>query len=49
MHIRFLQIDSFTAAPFAGNPAGVCLLDEPLDERVMQLTSHGREGQLRRS
>ena len=25
--LTMLQIDAFTAAPFAGNPAGVCFLD----------------------
>ncbi len=29
-------IDAFTDAPFAGNPAAVCLLDSPADERWMQ-------------
>jgi PhzF family phenazine biosynthesis protein len=36
MGIRIFQVDSFTAAPFAGNPAGVCLLRDPRDERWMQ-------------
>ena len=30
------QVDSFTDAPFAGNPAGVCELSELRDERWMQ-------------
>lgn len=30
------HVDAFTAVPFAGNPAAVCLLDEPRDERWMQ-------------
>jgi PhzF family phenazine biosynthesis protein len=30
------QVDSFTARPFAGNPAGVCILPEPADETWMQ-------------
>ncbi len=30
------QVDSFTDAPFAGNPAGVCVLPEPRDDRWMQ-------------
>jgi PhzF family phenazine biosynthesis protein len=30
------QVDSFTNAPFAGNPAGVCILREPRDDRWMQ-------------
>jgi len=36
MGIRAFKVDSFTAQPFAGNPAGVCLLTEPRDERWMQ-------------
>lgn len=36
MPIPFAQIDSFTSAPFAGNPAAVCLLDAPADEAWMQ-------------
>jgi len=34
--ITFFQVDSFTGEPFKGNPAGVCVLDEPLDETTMQ-------------
>lgn len=30
------QIDAFTKVPFSGNPAGVCILDEPADETWMQ-------------
>jgi len=30
------QGDAFTSQPFAGNPAGVCILPEPGDERWMQ-------------
>jgi PhzF family phenazine biosynthesis protein len=30
------QVDSFTNQPFAGNPAGVCILPEPADETWMQ-------------
>ena len=33
---RIFQADAFTAEPFSGNPAGVCLLTEPRDERWMQ-------------
>jgi len=36
MDIRAFKVDSFTAEPFSGNPAGVCLLTEPRDERWMQ-------------
>ncbi|MFT4660786.1 MAG: PhzF family phenazine biosynthesis protein [Patiriisocius sp.] len=28
-------VDSFTDAPFKGNPAGVCILDSPLDDGTM--------------
>lgn len=31
-----LQIDAFTDRPFGGNPAGVCLLDQPADPGWMQ-------------
>jgi predicted PhzF superfamily epimerase YddE/YHI9 len=30
------QVDAFTDRPFAGNPAGVCVLDRPADEAWMQ-------------
>ncbi|HVN30696.1 MAG TPA: PhzF family phenazine biosynthesis protein [Thermoanaerobaculaceae bacterium] len=36
MGIKTFKVDSFTAEPFAGNPAGVCFLTEPRDERWMQ-------------
>ena len=36
MGIRLLQIDAFTDKPFAGNPAAVCLLERPADDRWMQ-------------
>ncbi len=36
MRIRAFKVDSFTEKPFAGNPAGVCLLEEPGDEGWMQ-------------
>jgi len=34
-----VQIDAFTDKPFAGNPAAVCLMDSPRDERWMQLVA----------
>lgn len=34
--IPLYQVDAFTAEPFRGNPAAVCLLDAPLPDRVMQ-------------
>jgi len=33
---RLLQVDAFTDRPFAGNPAAVCVLPGPADERWMQ-------------
>ena len=30
------QVDAFTERPFSGNPAGVCVLDEPREDRWMQ-------------
>ena len=33
---RIVQVDAFTSAPFAGNPAAVCLLPAPRDEAWMQ-------------
>src|SRR5688572_17183346 len=35
--LKFFQVDAFTSRPFRGNPAGVFLLDEPLEPRAMQL------------
>ncbi|MEU5879667.1 PhzF family phenazine biosynthesis isomerase [Spirillospora sp. NPDC047279] len=34
--MRMLVVDAFTDHPFAGNPAGVCLLDRPADPAWMQ-------------
>ena len=36
MGLTIVQVDAFTDTPFAGNPAAVCLLPEPRDERWMQ-------------
>jgi PhzF family phenazine biosynthesis protein len=36
MGIRTFKVDAFTAEPFSGNPAGVCLPEEPREERWMQ-------------
>ncbi len=36
MAIPLYQIDAFTAEPYKGNPAGVCLLAGPADEKWMQ-------------
>lgn len=32
---RFTQVDAFTDRPFAGNPAAICVLDEPRPEEWM--------------
>jgi len=36
MSVPFYQVDAFTGAPFAGNPAAVCLLPEPREADWMQ-------------
>src|ERR671914_550027 len=36
MALDLFQVDAFTDRPFAGNPAAVCLLDEPRDAQWMQ-------------
>lgn len=36
MSLPLFQVDAFTDRPFAGNPAAVCLLDEPGDPAWMQ-------------
>jgi PhzF family phenazine biosynthesis protein len=36
MGVPIYQVDSFTDKPFAGNPAGVCVLPEPVPEAWMQ-------------
>jgi len=36
MKAELYQVDSFTAEPFKGNPAGVCLLEQPVPESWMQ-------------
>lgn len=36
MHIDLFQIDAFTHKPFAGNPAAVCPLEEPLPDETLQ-------------
>ncbi len=36
MGIKIFQVDAFTAQPFQGNPAGVCLLEKQQDEVWMQ-------------
>jgi predicted PhzF superfamily epimerase YddE/YHI9 len=36
MAVRIVQVDAFTAEPFGGNPAGVCMLDRWAPEGWMQ-------------
>jgi PhzF family phenazine biosynthesis protein len=36
MAVPLYLVDAFTSRPFAGNPAGVCLLSETLPDSVMQ-------------
>jgi PhzF family phenazine biosynthesis protein len=36
MSLRISQVDAFTDRKYAGNPAAVCVLSEPADERWMQ-------------
>ncbi len=36
MGLRLVQVDAFTDAPFAGNPAAVCVLDAPREASWMQ-------------
>ncbi|GJL78600.1 MAG: isomerase [Nitrospinaceae bacterium] len=36
MGAKIIQVDAFTSEPFKGNPAAVCILDEPRDEKWMQ-------------
>ena len=34
MKLTITQVDAFTAEPFGGNPAAVCLLPDPADADV---------------
>lgn len=36
MKVPYFQVDAFTERAFGGNPAGVCLLDQPLDDTLLQ-------------
>ena len=36
MRVPFYQVDAFTSRVFAGNPAGVCLLDRWADDSLLQ-------------
>ena len=35
MNIEIYQVDAFTSSPFKGNPAGVCITEQPLSEELM--------------
>jgi PhzF family phenazine biosynthesis protein len=35
-YVSIFQVDAFTDVPFKGNPAGVCIIDTPLDKTTMQ-------------
>lgn len=39
MTINIYQVDAFADKPFVGNPAGVCVLPEPKNEKWMQLVA----------
>lgn len=36
MDVKIYQVDAFTSKPFSGNPAAVCILEEPKNETWMQ-------------
>ena len=36
MRIPYFQVNAFTAETFGGNPAGVCLLESWLPDRLLQ-------------
>ena len=36
MSFKLTQVDAFTNRPFSGNPAAVCILEAPADDRWMQ-------------
>lgn len=38
--LPMFQVDAFTSEPFGGNPAGVCLLEEPADPGWMQAVAN---------
>jgi len=35
--MRIFTVDAFTDQPFTGNPAGVCILDNEINEDLYQL------------
>ena len=34
--MKYYVVDAFTQCVFGGNPAGVCVLEEPLSREIMQ-------------
>ncbi|MEM8502207.1 MAG: PhzF family phenazine biosynthesis protein [Cyanobacteria bacterium P01_D01_bin.1] len=36
MALTILQVDAFADRPFAGNPAAVCVMDEPIEDDLMR-------------
>ena len=36
MTLKMFQVDAFTESPFHGNPAGVCVLEHPMADGLMQ-------------
>ena len=40
MGIKIFQVDAFTDRPFRGNPAGVCLLEQPGEAAWMQAVAN---------
>jgi predicted PhzF superfamily epimerase YddE/YHI9 len=43
MALPIYVVDAFTDKPFKGNPAGVCLTSEPLEDELMQKNSSRNE------
>jgi PhzF family phenazine biosynthesis protein len=39
MGLEITQVDAFAVSPFSGNPAAVCILQEPRDDAWMQLVA----------
>ncbi len=39
MSTKIYQVDAFSSTPFAGNPAGVCILEAPAEEEWMRNTA----------
>ena len=37
---KIVQVDAFTDKPFSGNPAAVCVMEDPASERWMQRVAH---------